>query len=171
MNHYKVLKDAIGSALKPACEKYGFITYRIVSHWEQIVGKNLAYLSFPIEIIFPRNRSDEGLLIIGVSNPGFALEIQASESIITSKLSSYFGYKAISRVRIKIAQKKYNNGLSNSIEKLAPATINNSFKNYTLEEITEEENKNLTKSIKEIKDQELAKELAALKESLFLVCK
>ncbi|MDJ1257358.1 MAG: DciA family protein [Candidatus Midichloria sp.] len=167
MNHFKVLKEAIGSALKPACEKYGFVTYRIVSHWEQIVGKHLAYFSFPIEIIFPRNRSDEGLLIIGVSNSGFALEIQASESIIISKLSSYFGYKAISRVRIKIAQKKY----SLFVEKPALSSINAASKAYTLEGITEEEDKNLTKLIKGIKDPELAEEIAALKEILFFVDK
>ncbi|MDJ1407732.1 MAG: DciA family protein [Candidatus Midichloria sp.] len=167
MNHFKILNEAIGSALKPACEKYGFVTYRIVSHWEQIVGKHLAYLSFPIEIVFPRNRSDEGLLIIGVSNPGFALEIQASESIIVSKLSSYFGYKAISRVRIKIAQKKY----SSFIEKPARSPIKATFRDCTLEGITEEEDKNLTKLIKGIKDPELVEEIAALKEILFFVDK
>ncbi|MDJ1257009.1 MAG: hypothetical protein MRQ05_06150, partial [Candidatus Midichloria mitochondrii] len=84
-----------------------------------------------------------------------------------SKLSSYFGYRAISRVRIKIAQKKY----SSFVEKPALSSINAASKAYTLEGITEEEDKNLTKLIKGIKDPELAEEIAALKEILFFVDK
>ena len=169
MKGYKTLKDILSDTLKPACEKYGFITYRIINHWRQIVGKNIATLSHPIEISFLPNKNDEGLLTIGISNPGFALEIQASELIIINKLATYFGYKAISRIKIKITPKITNlyehNTVSNIQEK--SAVIYKCAKNTNNQILSIEEDKQINALIDKIADKEIAEEIAALKESLF----
>jgi hypothetical protein len=104
MAHYKKLDVALADAMKPACQKYGFITYQIIANWRQIVGEHMAAISFPMEIIFEPNQKINGTLVIGTKNPGFALEIQASQEIILSKLATYFGYKAISRMKMKISK-------------------------------------------------------------------
>ena len=166
MKGYKKLKDILDHTLKPACEKYGFITYRIINHWEQIVGKNLASLSHPIEISFAPYKNDDGLLLIGVFNPGFALEIQASELTIINKLANYFGYKAISKIRIKIVSKPKQNNQEATIKKNNPNLSNPSI-NHSADQLTKAENNKLTILIEKIHDQEIAAEIAALKEKLF----
>jgi len=172
MKNYKILKDAVNLALRPACEKYGFVTYRIISHWEQIMGKNLAALSFPVEVIFPKNKNDDGFLIVGVSNPGFSLEIQASESIILSKLASYFGYRAITKIKIKIIQKSNINSSSNILEETFISTkIRKNVNMNNFEEINDNENKNFIELINQINDKDIAQEIIALKNTLFVVNK
>ena len=169
MKGYKALKDILQNTLRPACDRYGFITYRIINHWEQIVGKNIASLSHPIKISFPHNKNYEGILIIGVSNPGFALEIQASELIIINKLASYFGYKAINRIRIKIVQKIthiYNCTMAPNSKEMSTNSYQYS-KNINCNTLSLKEDEQINALINKIEDKEIAEEITALKKSLF----
>lgn len=83
-------------------KKHGFLNFKIVSDWHLIIGANLARYTVPLRIDFPHEQTSGGVLYIACSNPGFSLEIQASEGQILGKLSTYFGYKAISRIRVII---------------------------------------------------------------------
>lgn len=113
---FKHVEHAVGLTMNPICHKYGFITHKLVTYWEKIVGKALATISTPLQISFATGKEVGGTLIIGVTNPGFSLELQAAEGVITERVAVYFGYKAISRVKIKI----YKAPLHGILNKAAP---------------------------------------------------
>ncbi len=90
-------------------KKFGFANYKVISDWPFIIGARLAQYSVPQRIDFPPEQTANGVLYIAISNPGLALEIQANEGQIVNKLATYFGYRAIGRIKIiidKNAEKK-----------------------------------------------------------------
>jgi hypothetical protein len=93
-----------------AFEKYGFHTAEIMTSWETIVGADLARLTRPEAIKWPRGAkgrvvSDDdartaGATLILASNPAFALEVSYRTQEIVDRINRYFGYRAIAQLRI-----------------------------------------------------------------------
>ena len=93
---------------KAAFARYGFAQADVVANWEAIVGSDLAAVSAPERIRWPRGAGEEaqkqgGTLVIRAA-PGRALEIQYEASRITSRINSFFGYGAIAAVKVMQAQ-------------------------------------------------------------------
>jgi hypothetical protein len=91
---------------KSTFKKYGFINSKIIKQWEIIVGENLAKICWPEKITFEPGQTRAGTLHINVSNPAFSLEIQSYESRIIERIATFFGYKAVSRIKILVKPKK-----------------------------------------------------------------
>lgn len=93
-----------------AFEKYGFHTAEIMTSWETIVGADLARLTRPDAIKWPRGAkgrvaSDDDAqtaraTLILASNPAFALEVSYRTQEIIDRINRYFGYRAIAQLRI-----------------------------------------------------------------------
>lgn len=93
-----------------AFEKYGFHTAEIMTSWETIVGADLARLTRPEAIKWPRGAkgrvaSDDeartgGATLVLASNPAFALEVSYRTQEIVDRINRYFGYRAIAQLRI-----------------------------------------------------------------------
>jgi len=93
-----------------AFEKYGFHTAEIMTSWETIVGADLARLTRPEAIKWPRGAkgrvvSDDdaraaGATLILASNPAFALEVSYRTQEIVDRINRYFGYRAIAQLRV-----------------------------------------------------------------------
>lgn len=92
----KSVKDFFGSP----------IYSKIVSDWSLIVGEQLKDKATPIHIRFPKGKSNNGTLSLEVLNPCYGLEVQMMTKTILEKISIYFGYKAISKIKIVIANDK-----------------------------------------------------------------
>lgn len=78
----------------------GFVEIDILSNWDKIAGKELADYSFPLKIDFKRGLKNNGVLHLQVPSGAFALEIQHRERFILEKVNAYFGYNAVSSVKI-----------------------------------------------------------------------
>jgi hypothetical protein len=100
------LVDVITVVTKPICEEHGFLNFKIIANWQQIVGNRIAQISYPISIKFSANQKVNGVLVVGVENPGFSLEIQANQNLILERIATYFGYKAISSIKLTVVPKK-----------------------------------------------------------------
>jgi len=98
------LGDLTEVAVMPAAEKHGFAMFKILSNWPHIVGEFLAQHCTPKGLQFPSNQTVKGVLLIEVENPGFSLELQASERIIVQKIATFFGYQAIDKIRVEISR-------------------------------------------------------------------
>lgn len=94
-----------------AFERYGFHSAEIMTSWETIVGADLARLTRPEAIKWPRgskartNEADEGAPAAGATliiacDPAFALEISYRTQDILDRINRYFGYRAIANLRI-----------------------------------------------------------------------
>lgn len=80
--------------------KKGFVEIDILTNWPQIVGEELADYSFPQRIEFKRENKNDGILHLSVPTGAFALEIKHREKYILDKINTYFGYNAVSGIKI-----------------------------------------------------------------------
>ena len=72
---------------------------KIITHWPLIVGEKFARLALPEKITFPRGKQIEGTLHLSVTSSG-ALLLQYAQDLILEQINTYFGYKALSRLRM-----------------------------------------------------------------------
>jgi hypothetical protein len=89
---------------KAAFARYGFAQADVVANWEAIVGSELAAVSAPERIRWPRGAGEQaqkqgGTLVIRAA-PGRALELQYEASRITQRINSFFGYGAVAGIKV-----------------------------------------------------------------------
>jgi hypothetical protein len=96
------LADLVGKAVADAFAKQGFAAIEIVTHWEDVVGDDLARRCEPIRLAFPR-RDDPGsvgtLLIRAES--AYAIEVQHLAPVIIERVNRYFGWRCVGRIAIR----------------------------------------------------------------------
>jgi hypothetical protein len=92
-------------------QKFGFHSAEIMSSWATIVGAEVARLTRPESIKWPRggknpaddaddsNRSAGATLIIA-TDPAFALEVSYRHKEIIDRINRYFGYRAIAQIKV-----------------------------------------------------------------------
>ena len=103
----KKIGDSLNSIKKGFSNKFGRIEYIIISKWPEIVGSFFANHSEPEKISrFFEKENDIGekiynhTLHVNVSSVA-AIEFQHYKDKIIEKINIYFGYKAISSLKIK----------------------------------------------------------------------
>ena len=89
---------------KAAFARYGFAESDVVANWEAIVGEAFAAVSAPERIKWPRGAGEAaqkqgGTLVIRAA-PGRALELQYEASRIIARINSFFGYGAVSALKV-----------------------------------------------------------------------
>jgi hypothetical protein len=153
----KKIGETLSRINKNYSNKFGKIEFLIISKWPEIVGSFFANHSEPDKIsrlTDDYNDFDEpvfkNFLHVRVS-PAAAVEFQHYKDTIIEKINSFFGYKAISDLRLQqnfIPEKK------NGVDKT------------NIAEITEEEEKLIKNDIDEIQDKELEKSIVNLGASI-----
>lgn len=96
----KPLTRALDKVTKPTFAKRGFASIRIITDWEKIVGHDVASCSTPRNLLFPKDKNSGGTLHIEVAHSALATEIVYMEPFILEKISCYFGYKAVSKLKV-----------------------------------------------------------------------
>ena len=103
----KKIGDSLNNIKKDFSNKFGRIEYIIISKWSEIVGSFFANHSEPEKISrFFEKENDMGekvysnTLHVNVSSVA-AVEFQHYKDKIIEKINMYFGYKAISSLKIK----------------------------------------------------------------------
>ena len=96
--------QSIAQTLLPLAQdilgKNGFVETDILTNWDEIIGEQLANYSFPQKIVFQKNKKNDGCLYLTVPSGAFAVEIQHREKYILEKINRYFGYNAVSSLKI-----------------------------------------------------------------------
>ena len=96
--------NAIGAVLLPLirgiCSKKGMIAFDVIASWAKIAGQDMARYSIPEKITFKKGEKENGILRIKVLSGAFALEISHREKFIVEKINSYFGFNAVSGIKI-----------------------------------------------------------------------
>lgn len=95
--------------------KNGFTETDIITNWENIISEQLAQYCSPLKIEFPRDKKNNGRLLLMVTSGAFALEISHKEKYILDKINTYFGYNAVSSIKI-LQNNEINTIKSNSPE-------------------------------------------------------
>ena len=93
------IMQSLRGVLRPLFFRQGFTDEELLLRWPEIVGSALAPSVMPLRL--SKARDDEsGTLRLLCANGGVALEVQHLEKQILSRINSYFGYKAVSRLSL-----------------------------------------------------------------------
>lgn len=85
---------------KQLLSRHDFVEIDLLKNWKNIIGEDLAAYTLPERIDFPKDKKNDGTLVLNVSSGAFALEISHKSPIIIEKINTYFGYGAVSRLKI-----------------------------------------------------------------------
>ena len=94
--------SSIPKALKKHLRKGGYNYSNIVDNWTKMVSKKIADACYPITVKMGKEMR-EGTLVLNVIH-GKELEVEYKKNEIMDKINSFFGYKCISNVVLKIVQ-------------------------------------------------------------------
>jgi hypothetical protein len=78
----------------------GFAEAGLITEWAAIVGRDVARMSRPMQLAFPRGERKSGVLTIECGGSA-ALELQHLKPQILDRINSHFGYAAIAELRFK----------------------------------------------------------------------
>ena len=150
----KKIGETLSKVNKIHSSKFGKIEFLILSKWPQIVGTFFADHSEPDKITRVAddfNEYDEpfytNYLHVRVS-PAAAVEFQHYKDTIIEKINSFFGYKAITDLRLQ--------------QNFVPERKNTSSHNISSQDITQEEKKLIKNEIENIHNKELEKSIVNL---------
>ena len=94
--------SSIPKTLKKHLRKGGYNYSNIVDNWTKMVNKKIADACYPITVKMGKEMR-EGTLVLNVIH-GKELEVEYEKNQIMDKINSFFGYKCISTVVLKIVQ-------------------------------------------------------------------
>jgi hypothetical protein len=92
------LPDLLSSLLDPTARRRGLAEAKLLTEWPTIVGPGLAGRCQPIRLGKSTDRQG-GVLVLHVAGTA-ALELQHSEPQILERINGFFGYRAVSRLRL-----------------------------------------------------------------------
>lgn len=84
--------------IRRASEQRGFAQSRVLTHWPEIAGDDVAAISRPVEISYARGGMGATLTLLTTGAQAPMLEMQKEQ--IRAKVNAVYGYNAIARVRI-----------------------------------------------------------------------
>ena len=125
--------------LKRLLKKGSYNFSNIVDNWAKLVGRELSNACYPSTVKMSKEMSN-GTLVLNVIH-GNEIVVEYSKQEIMEKINSFFGFKCIKEVRLKVVQEK------KSLKKKIP--LNESKLNYSnkLENI---ENKELKETLNKL---------------------
>jgi hypothetical protein len=96
------LADLVGGTLQSIFAKQGFAAVDVVSHWEDIVGPELAARTEPVRLVWPRREDPDssGTLTVRVEGV-YALELQHLTPVVIERVNRYFGWACVGRIAIR----------------------------------------------------------------------
>ena len=87
----------VGSELRSPAEKRGFAETKLLTHWAEIVGPDIADVAVPLKIKFGRGFGGTlQVLTTGAHAPTLAMQKQ----VIVTRVNACYGYSAIKDVQI-----------------------------------------------------------------------
>src|SRR5215813_5161215 len=105
-SHPRPLADLVTTCVTSVFERQGFTSCEIVTHWDDIVGPEIAALAEPIRMQWVRSsdpdESPPATLVLRVEGPA-AIEIQHMSAVIVERVNRYLGWQAVGRLALRQA--------------------------------------------------------------------
>jgi hypothetical protein len=92
------LPELLARMLEPAARRRGLAEAKLLTEWSTVVGPALAGRCHPVRLSHTADRSG-GVLLLHVAGSA-ALELQHSAPQILERINGFFGYAAVSRLRL-----------------------------------------------------------------------
>ncbi len=96
----EALSSSMISLVKKLLGNKGMAEIDILANWLAIAGEDLAQNSLPQKIEFKSRTRNQGTLYLLTVSGAFALEIQHKIPLLLEKINTFFGYQAVSKIKI-----------------------------------------------------------------------
>lgn len=103
--------------LRKASEKHGFAETRLLTHWSEVVGAEVAAICRPVSVGY--SRTGFGATLTVLTTGAQAPMLQMQEPKLREKINAVYGYAAISRIRFT---QTASTGFAEGQAQFAPAT-------------------------------------------------
>ena len=84
--------------IRAASEKRGFAVSRLLTHWAEIVGDDIAKMARPVDVKYGRQGLGATLTVLTTGANAPLLEMQKEK--LRERVNACYGYTAISRIRL-----------------------------------------------------------------------
>jgi hypothetical protein len=105
-SHARPIADLVGACIADVFARQGFTSVELVTHWEDIVGPEIAGHSEPMKLQWSRQTAQDdaepATLVLRVEGPA-AIEIQHLAGVIVERVNRFFGWQAVGRIAIRQA--------------------------------------------------------------------
>jgi len=139
----------LGGLTRHAFQSRGLANSAITEHWQDIIGQELSKMTAPERIVYPMRSAGNGCLHLRVAHSAMALQIQHLTPVIMERINSYFGYPAVSRIKI--------------IHAPLPKTVTGRQRqSRSGQKLNDDQERDLAETLEQIDDPELMKTLEKL---------
>lgn len=84
--------------IRDASSSRGFAQSRLLTHWEEIAGPDMAAIARPVEVTYARGGFGATLVLLTTGANAPVLEMERDK--LRERVNAVYGYNAISRIRI-----------------------------------------------------------------------
>lgn len=95
---FAAMSGLIQTRVKTAGEKRGFAVMRLLTHWQEIVGEDIAKMTMPVKIGYSRDGFGAVLTVLTTGANAPLVQMQLPQ--IRDRVNGCYGYSAISRVAV-----------------------------------------------------------------------
>ena len=95
---FKQAASLIAKRVKEASETRGFAQVRLLTHWEEVAGKDTAKIAQPVKVNF--NKKGLGATLTLICNGANAPFVEMEKEQIRIRVNSVYGYNAITEIKI-----------------------------------------------------------------------
>ena len=106
---FEMASGLVQAPIRKASEARGFSEHRLLTHWVEVVGDEIAQMGHPVKISYAKGGFGATLTLL--TTGAFAPMLQAELPRIREKVNAVYGYNAIARIRItQTAPTGFDNG-------------------------------------------------------------
>ncbi|MCB1339849.1 MAG: DUF721 domain-containing protein [Pseudooceanicola sp.] len=95
---FKRTASVLDGQIRRAGESRGFAVARVLTHWAEIVGADIAAIARPVNVGYGKGGFGATLTVLTTGAQAPMLEMQ--KETLRARINAVYGYNAISRVRI-----------------------------------------------------------------------
>ena len=95
---FKRTSSLLQTQIRKTSESRGFAQSRLLTHWAEIAGPDVAAISRPVEVRYGRGGFGATLTLLTTGSNAPILEMQ--KEALRAKVNAIYGYNAISKLRI-----------------------------------------------------------------------
>lgn len=97
---FGALAETVAALTAPMLGRRGLVAGRLMIEWPLIVGERIAARTAPDQLSRPARAGDGGTLQVRVASGAVALELQHEAPQLVERINSYFGFRAVGRLRL-----------------------------------------------------------------------
>jgi len=105
-SYARPLAELVRRTLADTFARQGFASTELVTHWNDIVGAEIAAHGEPLRLNWPRggdmDTPEPATLVLRVEGP-IAIEIQHLAPVILERVNRFFGWRAVGRLALRQA--------------------------------------------------------------------